>query len=49
MDILTDFFRLDFPAIFLSVFIIFAGIKTVVSLLEWLFQKAGLEFKWMRG
>ena len=48
MDIMTDFFRLDFPALFLSVFIVFAGIKTVVSLLEWLFQKAGLEFKWMQ-
>lgn len=40
--------NINFYSLFLSVFVILVGIKTIVSLLEWLFQKLGIETKWMR-
>lgn len=48
MDTVTEFLKLDFPALFLSVFIAISGIKTVISACEWVFCRLGLEFKWMR-
>ena len=48
MDTVKEFFNLDFPALFLSVFIAFTGIKTMISASEWLFDRLGMEFKWMR-
>ena len=48
MSDITNFFKLDFPSIFLSVFIIFAGIKAILSLLEWIANKFGIEFSWIR-
>lgn len=38
----------DFQSLVLSVFAILVGIKTMVTLFEWLFHKLGIETKWMR-
>lgn len=40
--------NINFYSLFLSVFVILVGIKTMVSLFEWLFHKLGIETKWMR-
>lgn len=48
MDSVTELLKLDFPSIFLSVFITIIGMRSVVSALEWFFDKCGIEFKWMR-
>lgn len=48
MTEMIELARLDFSSVFLSVFVILAGIKTSFSMLEWLVEKLGLETKWMR-
>lgn len=48
MDAVTELFRLDFPSLFLSVFIVIIGMKSIVSAFEWFFDKCGIEFKWMQ-
>lgn len=48
MDAITELITLDFSSIFISVFVILIGIKTIVSLFEWLIEKLGLETKWMK-
>lgn len=48
MDEIIKLTTLDFSTIFISVFIILIGIKTIVSLFEWVVEKLGLETKWMR-
>lgn len=46
MDTITKLTTLDFSSIFISVFIILIGIKTIVSLFEWVVEKLGLDNKW---
>ena len=48
MDSIQALFHIDFPYVFLSVFLILTGIKTILSLLEWMTEKLGFETKWMR-
>lgn len=48
MDTITKLTTLDFSSIFISVFIILIGIKTIVSLFEWVVEKLGLDNKWTR-
>lgn len=48
MDAITELTRINFPSLFLSVFMTLIGIKAVVSVLEWTVGKLGLETKWMR-
>lgn len=48
MDAITELTRINFPSLFLSVFMTLIGIKAVVSILEWTVEKLGLETKWMR-
>lgn len=40
--------NIDFSSFLTSVVVIFIAAKTVWSLIEWIFTKCGLEFKWMR-
>lgn len=40
--------QIDFSSIFISVLIILIGVKSIVSLFEWIVNKLGLETKWMR-
>lgn len=48
MDEIIELTNIDFSSIFISVFIILFGTKTIVSLFEWIINKLGLETKWMR-
>lgn len=48
MESITELTKLDYPALFIAVFIILIGIKTIVSICEWFVSKLGLETKWMR-
>lgn len=48
MDIIQELLKVDFAYVFISVFIIFIGLKAVVSIFEWIIEKLGLETKWMR-
>lgn len=43
MDTITKLTTLDFSSIFISVFIILIGIKTIVSLFEWVVEKLGFK------
>lgn len=48
MEIITELIKIDYPTLFIAVFIILMGIKTIISLVEWFVGKFGLETKWMR-
>ena len=48
MEVITELTKLDYPTLFVAVFIILIGIKTIVSICEWFVSKLGLETKWMR-
>lgn len=48
MDAITELANLNFPYIFLSVFMILAGTKAIISLFEWFVQKLGIETKWIK-
>lgn len=47
MEAIQQLFDLDFTSAFISIFVILAGIKSVLSIIEWLIDKMGLETKWM--
>ena len=49
MDPMQELTTINFSYVFLSVFVILIGIKSVVSLFEWIVGKLGLETRWMRG
>ena len=40
--------QVDFPLVLSSILIIFTGFKGIVTLLEWITDKTGIEFKWLR-
>lgn len=48
MEAITELTKLDYPTLFIAVFIILIGIKAIVSICEWFVSKLGLETKWMR-
>lgn len=48
MDTIQELFKIDFIYVFISVFVILIGIKSIASIFEWLVDKLGLETKWMR-
>lgn len=48
MDEILELTKIDFPLLFVSVFIALIGIKAIVSIFEWIIDKLGLETKWMR-
>lgn len=48
MNEIIELTNVDFSSIFLAVFMILFGIKSVVSLFEWIIRQLGLETKWMR-
>lgn len=48
IDEILQITKIDFASLFISVFIILVGIKAIVSLLEWIVSKLGIETKWMR-
>ena len=48
MNEITELAQINFSSIFISVFVILIGVKTMLSLFEWFAHKLGLETKWMR-
>ena len=46
---IVELTKINFSSLFISVFIILIGIKTVVSVFEWVIEKLGIETKWMRA
>lgn len=48
MDELLELTKIDFSSLFISISIVLIGMKTIVSLFEWIIERLGLETKWMR-
>lgn len=48
MQSITELFNINFSYVLISVFVILIGIKSIVSIFEWVIDKLGLETKWMR-
>lgn len=49
MDTIKELLNVNFSYIFISVFMILVGIKTLASLMEWFIEKLGLETKGIRN
>lgn len=48
MDTIIALTKIDFPSVFVSVFLILTGIKAMVSIFEWVTTKLGFETKWIK-
>lgn len=48
MDAIKELLNINFSYVLISVFVILIGIKSVVSIFEWIIDKLGLETKLMR-
>lgn len=48
METIVELTRINFIYVFVSVFTILLGVKTIISLFEWIINKFGLETKWMK-
>lgn len=48
MNEIEALLQVDFPLVLSGILVIFAGFKGVITLLEWIADKTGLEFKWLR-
>lgn len=48
MESITRLLEINFASVFISVFVILIGMKSSVSILEWVIDTLGLETKWMR-
>ena len=48
MNEIIELTKVNFSSVFIAVFVILIGVKTIISLLEWFITKLGLETKWMR-
>lgn len=48
MNEIIELTKINFSSVFIAVFVIFIGVKAVVSIFEWFIDKLGLETKWMR-
>lgn len=49
MEAIKELISVDFVYVFVSVFTILFAIKAIISLFEWIFNKLGLETKWMKN
>ena len=48
MEELKELMQIDFKSLFISMFIILAGIKSITAIFEWAIDKLGLETKWTK-
>ena len=48
MDVIQELTKVDYAYVLFAVFATLIGIKTIVSLFEWVVGKLGLETKWMK-
>lgn len=49
MEAIRALTNINFSYVFISVFVILAAVKAVISLFEWIVKKLGLETSWMRA
>ncbi|MDE6420852.1 MAG: hypothetical protein K2K87_10040 [Lachnospiraceae bacterium] len=49
MNEIIELTQINFSSVLIAVSVILIGVKTIVSLFEWIAQKLGLETKWMRA
>lgn len=49
MKEIIELTQINFSSVLIAVSVILIGVKTIVSLFEWIAQKLGLETKWMRA
>ena len=49
MESIQELFKVDFSSVFLSVFVVLAGLRSSASLLEWAVGRLGLETRWKIG
>lgn len=48
MNEIIELTKVNFSSVFIAVFIILIGVRTIVTLLEWITDKLGMETKWIR-
>ncbi len=48
MEAIAELTTIDYSSLFIATFIVLIGVKTIVSIFEWIISKLGLETKWMR-
>lgn len=48
MEVIKELTTIDYTSLFIAIFTCLAGLKAIVSVFEWVFNKLGLETKWMR-
>lgn len=48
MEEIIELTKINFSSVFIAVFVILIGVKTITSIFEWIIDKLGLETKWMR-
>lgn len=48
MDEILELTKIDFISLFLTIFVILIGMKSAVTIFEWVIKQFGLETKWMR-
>lgn len=48
VDPIEALFNIDFSILFVQVFVVLLGIKTIITVVEWFLKKTGLETKGMR-
>lgn len=48
MESIKALTAIDYSSLFIASFSVLIGIKAIISLFEWFFDKLGLETKWMR-
>lgn len=48
MNEIIELTKINFSSVFIAVFVILIGVKTIVSLFEWIIDRLGIQTKWMR-
>lgn len=48
MGAIQELLTINFSYVFISVFVILIGIKSIASIFEWIIEKLGLETRWIR-
>ena len=48
MEAIAELTTIDYSSLFIATFMVLIGVKTIVSIFEWIISKLGLETKWMR-
>jgi DNA anti-recombination protein RmuC len=49
MEAVTELLKLDFPQLLLYAFVAIIGIREIVAAFDWLFERCGIEFRFLRN